>query len=263
MNPSLAPPVLATAVAAVSSDGAFWYTRRNLMYELVRAGTWPDPGSDPEDAHTRFAAALAAHEAEHGRLERLIRPENASPGLTASDLDALDLPSDLFDYTVRRVVVLDRLDSCLLLITNGLHRKLEVAPVAVVDGGSDLGFPSHVWARVQAQLAAGIPTTFFAVHDCNAAGYAWLVRLREQLLRHEAAALVHVGLSVPWAFRLRLPVRSTGKPADPALLSGPGRDFMPLLSAGSYAELEELRPLQALRWIYRRTARGAEDVGFG
>jgi hypothetical protein len=101
------------------------------------------------------------------------------------------------------------------------------------------------------------------VHDCSAAGYTWLARLREHLRRHEAAELVNVGLSVPWAFRLRLSVRSTGKPVDPSVLSGPGRDFMPLLHEGGYAELEELRPLQALRWIYRRAARGAEDVGFG
>jgi hypothetical protein len=248
---------LAAAVAAVSSDGVFWYTRRNLMYELCRAGAWPDPGSDPEGAHARFAAALAGHEAEHAPLDRLIRPEQASPGLSPEDLATLDVPSDLFDYSVRRVAVLDRIDTCLLLVTNGFHRKLECAPVAFP------GFPSHVWARLEAQLTAGLSTTFFAVHDCSAAGYAWLARLREHLCGHEAAELVNVGLSVPWAFRLRLSVRSTGKPVDPSVLSGPGRDFMPLLHEGGYAELEELRPLQALRWIYRRAARGAEDVGFG
>jgi hypothetical protein len=248
---------LAAAVAAVSSDGVFWYTRRNLMYELCRAGAWPDPGADPEGAHARFAAALSEHEAEHEPLARLIRPEHASPGLSAADLATLDLPADLFDYSVRRVVVLDRIDTCLLLVTNGFQRRLECAPVAFP------GFPSHVWERLEAQLVAGVSTTFFAVHDCSAAGYAWLHGLREALRRHELAELVHVGLSVPWAFRLRLPVRSTGRPVDPEVLSGPGRDFVPLLRTGGYAELEELRPLEALRWIYRRTARGAEDVGFG
>jgi hypothetical protein len=257
LTPALPPAELAAAVTAVGSDGVFWYTRRNLMYELVRSGAWPDPGADPETAHTRFAAALATHEAEHGRLPRLIRPEHASPGLSDADVAALDLPSDLFDYSVRRVVVLDRIDTCLLLVTNGLHRRIEIAPVAYP------GFPSHVWARLRSQLDDGVPTKFFAVHDCNAAGYAWLARLREELGRYPAATLVHAGLSVPWAFRLRLPVRSTGQPVDPSTLSGPGRDFMPLLRAGAYAELEELRPLQALRWIYGRTSRGAEDVGFG
>lgn len=253
----LAPAAVAAAVAGVSSDGAFAYTRRNLMYELIRAGVWPDPGSDPEGAHARFAESLAAYEAEHGSLATLIRPEHASPGLDPDDPSTLELPEDLFDYSVRRVVVLDRVDTCLLLVTNGFHRKIEVAPVAYP------GFPSHVWARIARQLETGVRTTFFAVHDCSAAGYGWLHRLRDELRRHDTAELVHVGLSVPWAFRLRLPVRSTGKPVDPSVLSGPGRDFMPLLRAGSYAELEELRPLQALRWIYRRTARGAEDVGFG
>jgi hypothetical protein len=257
MSGALAPTAVEAAVAAVSSDGAFWYTRRNLMYELCRAGAWPDPGSDPEGAHARFADALAEHEAEHAPLAELIRPEHASPGLAPEDLATLELPEDLFDYSVRRVVVLDRIDTCLLLVTNAFHRRIEVAPVAYP------GFPSHVWARIARQLEAGVRTTFFAVHDCSAAGYAWLHRLRDELRPHDAAELVHVGLSVPWAFRLRLPVRSTGKPVDPSVLSGPGRDFMPLLRAGSYAELEELRPLQALRWIYRRTARGAEDVGFG
>jgi hypothetical protein len=39
--------------------------------------------------------------------------------------------------------------------------------------------------------------------------------------------------------------------------------FEPMLRSGSYALLEELTPLRAMRWIYGRVARGAEDVGFG
>ena len=63
--------------------------------------------------------------------------------------------------------------------------------------------------------------------------------------------------------RMRSKATGTRKNFSPApyFLSGQDR-FEPILRR-SYALLEELTPLQTLRWIYERSARGAEDVGFG
>ena len=47
---------------------------------------------------------------------------------------------------------------------------------------------------------------------------------------------------------------------DPAPKSTGGRSQ---LASDISALLEELPPLRAMRWIYKRVARGAEDVGFG
>ena len=51
-----------------------------------------------------------------------------------------------------------------------------------------------------------------------------------------------------------------GRPPAPVQ---PDKPFEPLLRSGSYALIEELPPLRAMRWIYGRVAKGAEDVGFG
>jgi hypothetical protein len=134
-----------------------------------------------------------------------------------------------------------------MLIANGFHREIELAltvpPEFPSRPGGRAEFPTHVWARIRAQLDAGLRTTFLAVHDCGGSADAWLDQIDEELGSHECAEVNRVGLTVPWAFRLKLPVRGPDGP--------------------SYALLEELTPLRAMRWIYGRVSRGAEDVGFG
>jgi hypothetical protein len=291
---TLAPEVVEQAVKALSRASGFWFTRRCLMFELCRRSAWPDPGTYGEsggesglDACERdFAEALAEHERRVGQLPRLVRPEDALAGIGPADLETFDLPADLFDYSIQRVAVFQRKDLCLMLIANGMHREIELALTVAPD------FPTHVWARVRAQLDAGLRTTFLAVHDCGAASEAWLAEIEDQLGAHEGAEVFGVGLTVPWAFRLRVPVRGPEAPRGPGP-SGPGGgpeskrgpgmsgmsgmprrpsmpgleeadpSFEPMLRSGSYALLEELTPLRAMRWIYGRVARGAEDVGFG
>lgn len=286
---TLEPEAVEQAVKALSRASGFWFTRRCLMFELCRRNAWPDPGNDLDACERDFAAALAEHERRAGQLSRLVRPEDALPGIGPADLETFDLPSDLFDYSIQRVAVFQRKDLCLMLIANGMHREIELALTVAPD------FPTHVWARIRAQLDAGLRTTFLAVHDCGAASEAWLAEIEEQLGAHEGAEVFGVGLTVPWAFRLRVPVRgpeaprtaghagpargpeskrgpgmsgTPGMPAMPRRPSMPGLEeadpsFEPMLRSGSYALLEELTPLRAMRWIYGRVARGAEDVGFG
>lgn len=275
------------AVNVMSRASGFWFTRRCLMFELCRRGAWPDPGtygahdesggeSGLDACERDFAAALAEYESRVGQLPRLVRPEAAVAGIGPEQLQAYALPPDLFDYSIQRVAVFQRMDLCLMLIANGMHREIELALTVSPD------FPTHVWARIRAQLDAGLRTTFLAVHDCGGTSEAWLAQLEEQLGAHEAAEVFGVGLTVPWAFRMRIPVRGPAAARGPAVARGPepGRgsamaggpamgagpaneSFEPMLRSGSYALLEELTPLRAMRWIYGRVARGAEDVGFG
>lgn len=248
------------AIAALSGVRGFWFTRRCLMFELCRREAWPDPGADLQASEQAFAAALAQYEQHAGLLERLVRPEQAIPGVAASELQAHDLPPDLFDYAIRRVAVFERIDLCMMLIANGFHREIEIALTVPPN------FPSHVWARIQAQLDAGLRTTFLAISDCGPEHEAWQAQIAEQLGDHPAVELRPVGLTVPWAFRLRLPLRGSAPEQDGAEQTSPAaidNSQQPVLRSGSYALIEELTPLRAMRWIYRRVARGAEDVGFG
>jgi hypothetical protein len=237
------------AAKALSRVSGFWFTRRCLMFELCRRGAWPDPGMDLDGCERDFAAALSEHERRSGQLPRLVRPEAAITGIDPAELQAHDLPADLFDYSIQRVAVFQRMDLCMMAIANGLHREIELALTVLPE------FPTHVWARIRAQLDAGLRTTFLAIHDCGGSSEAWLAEVEEQVGAYERAEVFGVGLTVPWAFRLRIPVRGHGL--------GSSESLEPTLRAGSYALLEELTPLRAMRWIYGRVARGAEDVGFG
>lgn len=242
------------AAKAISRANKFWFTRRGLMFELCRKGAWPDPGTDLEGCEREFAAALAEHERHVGPLQRLVRPETAALGMNPADLE---MPSDLFDYSIQRVALFQRMDLCLMLIANGFHREIELALTVPPD------FPTHVWARIRAQLDAGLRTTFLAVHDCGGSSEAWLDAIEDEFGNHEYAEVARVGLTVPWAFRLRLPVRGPAPDGRPTPPVQPDKPFEPLLRSGSYALIEELTPLRAMRWIYGRVAKGAEDVGFG
>jgi hypothetical protein len=242
MNASAAPALdaqtVCAAAQALSGASGFWFTRRCLMFELCRREAWPDPGVDLDGCERDFAVALADYERESGGLARLVRPEQAIEGVGPADLDTFDLPADLFDYSIARVALIERMDLCLMLIANGLHREIEVALTVPP------AFPTHVWGRIRAQLDAGLRTTFLAIHDYHGSSAAWLGSIDEQLGEHEAAQVIPTGLTVSWSSRLGIPLR------------GPVR-------TNSYALLEELPPLQVMRWIYERVARGAEDVGFG
>lgn len=234
MTTTIDRDALAAALVALQGQRGFWFTRRCLMFELVRRGAWPDPEHDLATCEASFALALAEHEREHGPLAKLVRPELASPGLRVDELARFDLPADLFDYSIQRVALFERLDLCLMLIANGFHREIEIALTVPPE------FPSHVWGRIADQIAAGLPTTFLAVTDCGETHEAWLDGLDH---RYGAGKVRRVDLGVPWAHKLGLRLRGT--------------------RSGSEALLEELPPLLLMRWIYRRVARGAEDIGFG
>lgn len=250
---SLEPADIAAAVDEASAGGVIHYTRRNLFYTLVRAGVLADPGGTPHEAMAAFVDGLARYELEHGPLPRLVRPE-----AVADSLEGVELPPDIFDYAVRRVLVFQSLDTCLLFALNGFHRKIEVGLV------STPRFPGHVWDRLESQLAQGYRTTFYAVHDCSIEGIEWLSALRKRLKEHKGATVKDVGLTFGWAFRLRLPVRSIAQTtASVGRRRESGSEWAALAGQGNYAEFEELSAVSSMAWVYQRIAKAAEDLGFG
>ena len=247
---------LATAVQSAALEltrgDRFDFTRAQLFFELVRAGAVSDPGGDPDGALERFATEIEAFERDHGELEHLIRPER---------LEHLppppELPPDVLDYSVRRVLVFDRVDTCLCFVRNGFHRRIEVGLVVWP------AFPGHVWERLHSQIAEGLVTEFFLIGDCSAATRKWKADVHAAIGKRPNVRIRDASMTFPWAFRLRLPVRSTGKAPDSDITIPDHHEWRGLLMVGSYASLQEMPPIRLLRWVYRRVARGAEDVGFG
>ena len=239
------------AADALSLGGRFWFSRRNLYYELVRRGQLPGPTAPGERDLGGLERALDAVERAAGPLARLLRPERVPHTMALGDL-----PPDLFDYAVRRAVVLERLEPLLVLAQNGFHHRIEVALV------TEDGFPEHVWAQLERQLAAGVATRFYALHDCTLEGYGLAARLRRRLRAAPSAKVLDIGLRVAHALDLGLPLR---RGPTPSLLPSESLDAQEqrMLGEGSYAELEELPPLEAMRFVYRRIARRVADAGFG
>lgn len=240
------------ATADLERGGRFAFTRAQLFFELVRQGVLADPGSDLPGALASFADELAGFERDHGELALLVRPER---------LEHLppppELPPDVLDYSVRRVLCFERIDTCLAFIRNGFHRRIEVGLVTWPD------FPGHVWQRLHAQLAEGLVTELFLIGDCSAPTRRWKQAIHAALDPVPKAKIRDASLTFPWAFRLRMPVRSTGRAPDPDVAIPEGHEWRGLFMNGGYATLDEMPPIRQLRWVYRRVARGAEDVGFG
>ncbi len=258
--PKLSPKAVREATEALSL-GKFLFTPRNLCWELVRRGAWPAPvdGASPREAMTQFRAALAAHEQAHARLPGLVRASEARAAVPPAYLP------DVFDYSVRRVLVFDRVESFLLLAMNGFHRKIEVGLVVLEGPGKS--FPEHVTRRLERQLATGLRTAFYVVHDASPGGHKLRGRTRRHFAEHGKPRLADVGLSFAQAFRMGIPVRKgppragARPPATGRLARGLEDDL--LLAAGNYAHLEELGPLPLMRFVYERIARGPDDLGFG
>ncbi len=237
------------AVRAVSTDGTFFYSARNLYYELVRREAIPAPSGSPGDLK-RFRASLTQYQRERGRLAGLVRAGAAKRAAVATELP------DVFDYAVRRVLVFDRMDTCLIFAKNGFHRRIEIALVVLPD------FPAHVWSRIFRQVSGGLRTAFYSAHDANRRGAKLPTKVRRAVREHGAAHFADVGLTYAQAFALGVPVRQRSDVTAPPAASL--EDQEKLLSAtGNYAHLEELTPLEMMRWAYGRIARGPEDPGFG
>jgi hypothetical protein len=163
----------------------------------------------------------------------------------------------VFDYSVRRALVFDRAETFLLFAHNGFHRKIEVALL------SHPGFPAHVERRLEKQVEAGLRTHFYTLHDAGLRGSKLRGRVKKSFERHGKVRIADVGLTFGQAFQLGLPVRRRA-PKQGATASEPlDSEEALFLRSGSYAHLEEMRPLDLMRWTYRRLARGTEEIGFG
>jgi hypothetical protein len=248
------------AAARTLARGTFTFSTRQLFYQLVRAGGWPAPEGAPRAARVAFRRALGDHVARNGRVHGLLSARAARaavPPLGAPDLN---------DYSVRRVLVLDRVETMLIFALNGFHRKIEVALLACPGAPPHFGFPEHVSQRLELQLKSGLRTAFYTLHDASRRGVQLPSTLRERLTGVGAPRIVDVGLTFAQAFRSGIAVRTgvtpilrSREPSGPPL----DREEELLLASGSYAHLEELPPLELLRWAYERISRGPEELGFG
>ena len=241
------------AVRRLSARGRYWFDQRHLFYELRRRGQLPPAvaEADAEDEMERFCTVLATYEGDHGRLERLVRPE-ALPDLS----DPPPLPDDVLDYAVRRVIVCQHLDTLLCFAKSGFMHKMVVALVTLD------GFPGHVWGRLRAQLDAGLRTTFYALHDCTGEGYGLAAAVAHHLKGWAGARTVDAGLHLTHAMELGVPLRR-GQPVALNDELTAESDEARMVAGGSYAHFEAIRPLRGMRWVYSRLHRRAEDAGFG
>ena len=252
---------IASAALQASAGGRFRFTRRQLYYELLRAAEAEPPNSPAVDdpAYATFLSRLERYEGDKGALDGLLRPE-------AVARVAADLPADLFDYAVRRVLVFDDVGQLLAFVNNRFHQRIEVAMVTVS------GFPAHVWTRLDAQLREGIGTAFYPVHDCSLEGYTLTRRTRERLANMSKARIASVGMRIGQAFRLGIvprtpsasaPVRENETPQTDLALDGVDLEERLALASGVFAQLEELRPHELMQFVYGRIARRSDDAGFG
>lgn len=247
----LPPAAVEEAARALSEGERYFYTTRNLYYELARRGALPAPRGDSAPALEAFDHAILEHERAHGRLSRLIR-------LTPEMLETRELPSpEVLDFAVPRILIFDRMDLFLFFARNGFYRKIEMALVLWPD------FPSYVWQSVLAQLDAGITTTFYLVHDANRGGYQLEQSVRAALAERGPPDVADLGLTFGQAFQLGVPVRSEAPGGHLASWGGFESESELLLAEGACAHIEELSPLALLRWTYARVAQGHEENGFG
>jgi hypothetical protein len=246
---------LREAAHAVSASGKARFTPRNLYYELVRRGALPAPGSRPRDQLVAFRKELARH-AHEPSLSGLISLRDAR-----SRVPVATLP-DVFDYSVRRALCFDRAETFLLFACNGFHRRVEVALVAY-EGAEAAPFPPHVADRLAKQLAGGLRTAFYTLHDAGAGGPRLRSRLLRSLSGHGKPRVADAGMTFAEAFRVGLPVRQRELRKAPRVGKNVDPDEALFIASGSYAHLEELRPLDLLRWAYERVSKGAQELGFG
>ena len=137
------------------------------------------------------------------------------------------LDPDVFDYSVRRWFVFDRPEPMVFFARNAFHQKIEVGLVAAPR------FPAQIWERMERQLATGVATTFYLFHDGGPGGVDFAAKVEELLAPHGRPRLVEGGLT----------------PAQ--------------CGAHHLTELEEMLPLELLRFAYGRVVRTAEEIGFG
>jgi hypothetical protein len=248
------------AARAVSSNGAFRYTKRNLYYELVRRGVERAPSGEPSGALRAFRARLAAEQAANGALPGLIHLREAT---RAPDRPP---PPDVFDFAVRRVLVVDRIELFLLFALNGFHRRMEIALAAVTRpraAALPSAFPGPVWNRLTRQLDGNLRTAFYLMHDSSRRGASLRGDVKKLLSSHGRPLMADVGLTFAQAFERGIPVRRSAPRDEPGPPASLDEEERLLLRSGSYAHLEELPPLALMRWAYARLQRSAEEIGFG
>lgn len=249
------------AVNAVSKHGKFRYTLRNLYYKLLRDGAFPVPVGDPVEGLRQFKQELEVYEKSNGPLPGRIRHADLPP---EPDLSALH--SDVIDYTVRRILVFDRPETFLVFALNGFHRKIEIGLLIWPD------YPRHAWKMHERHSEESQQRTFYLIHDCNRAGYEMKRNVKKAVDTWGLDdRVVDIGLRFRQAGNLGLTIQerhaesaTAGEDRMPVeLTEGDYEEAQLLLPSGNYVHLEELSPLQMMRWAYGRIAKRPQDLGFG
>jgi hypothetical protein len=241
---------------ALSRSGKFRYTLRNLYYYLQRKDVIPVRKDDPLAELERFKQALQEYETSCGPLPGRIRRAELPP-----EPDVSELHADVMDYTVRRILVFDRVEPFLLFALNGFHRKLEIGLLIWPD------YPRHAWRMHERQPGDGPRRTFYLLHDCNRSGYELRPKVRRVVdswgLNDK---VVDLGLRFRQAGNLGLTIQKRRAGGDSLPEDFHEADFEEarlLLYSGNFVHLEEMSPLRMMRWAYRRIAKRSQQVGFG
>lgn len=237
--------------AELSHDFHFRYTQRNLFYALARADLVDAKGGVA--SYEAFVQELSDYERDNGPLRQRI-----GPGDVAKIDQKVELDGGVLDYSVRRMLIFDRVDLFLLFVLNGFHRKIEVG--LVLESHS----PPHAWARLETQLRDGLYTGVFLLHDCDANGLGMGHRLGKALSPESSFGVSDVGLGFEQAYQLGIPVLQLDRPAESLLSEIKNPETRLLLQNGRCAFLEAMAPFDLLQWTYgEMVSRGAEEVGFG
>jgi hypothetical protein len=117
--------------------------------------------------------------------------------------------------------------------------------------------------RLEKQLEAGLRTAFYTLHDAGARGAKLRGRVKRSLAAHGKPRIADAGMTFAQAFHLGVPVRRRELSGKVTLAEHVDSEEALFLHSGSYAHLEEMRPLDLMKFAYTRISRGAEELGFG
>jgi hypothetical protein len=204
------------ACELASSESRFFFSTRNLYYALIQCGA-----PMARISEVSFGKQLSAFERLAGKHPFRIDPKHLKP------VPKVFPEPDLFDYAVRRILVVDRLEILLILAMNGFFQKIEVG-LLTLDA-----YPGHVLQAVKQQQKKKIPTTLLVLDQ----SFGNSERKRLEQLQGQLS-----GKCATWKALALKPTRMRPSSNEP---------------------LEALPPVQMMQQIYKRIARGHVDAGFG
>lgn len=235
---------LASSAHRVSAGGRFFYTERQLYYEVCRSlrpvtrygrgipFCWPKPIS-----YAEFSQALKVHVSLNGTPPMLL-PEvtPCKPGFLAHE-------KDLADYGIPRLLVCADRNIAAMIIANHMHMELCCPALGLSDA-------SPLPDLMCALLARTEEPRVYLLHDADMEGLTLFMRLRARLSLPATVTPVEVGLRPYQAAKTHLFVERTGLPAEDWHLPV---GFTPFekwwVKTGLKAEVAALSPVSLFRML--------------